>query len=573
MTYKEKIFFLLGNRKKGVIKFSIFYFISALLDLLSIGLIVPLITILLTKETISNFYFFNLDFFKISGDTLLAFLTILLILFISKSFITILIQKKLLKFCDEIQLEISQKLFTAFQSMDYKDFISANKSLYIDGIGKWPGHVAQRVIKLSISTIGEFIITFFMVSVMLYTNWKVTIGIFGIIILFTFLYDFIFKKNVTNKAKLSNYHSVGRTKVVEEALGNLKGTKIYNLEKMFLNLISNHIKKDLGVIRNVSVINLIPRHAFEILAFAIIFIVFFFTYKSGTDISTVFSQLSVFLIAGLRLKPFSEILTLGLIRIRTAKDSVDRIVHFFEKSKIKDQIFPEKKLSVNFEFEKLKISNLSFNYDQKEILKNINLEILKNSFIGITGRSGSGKSTIIDIITGFLKPTKGDLYVNDKILNFDNYYLREKIAYITQDPYVMDETLEKNITLETDNINIDMKKIEDIINLLNIQDLKKRLMNDSETIKNQIMYRKVSISGGEKQLIAIARALYFDREILILDEATNALDQENMKRVFVYLEKLKNNKTIIIISHQKDVLKYCDKVYNLENKTISELIN
>ena len=98
-------------------------------------------------------------------------------------------------------------------------------------------------------------------------------------------------------------------------------------------------------------------------------------------------------------------------------------------------------------------------------------------------------------------------------------------------------------------------------------------MNAAGTAKNQIMYRKISISGGEKQLIAIARALYFDREILILDEATNALDQENMNRVFTYLEKLKKNKTIIIISHQKDVLKYCDKVYNLENKTIGELIN
>ena len=161
MTYKEKIFFLLGDKKKSVIKFSIFYFISALLDLLSIGLIVPLITILLTKETVSNFYFFNLDFFNISDDTIFIFLIFLLILFISKSFITILIQKKLLKFCDEVQLEISQKLFNAFQSIDYKDFISAHKSLYIDGIGKWPGHFAQRVIKLSISTIGESIIIFF----------------------------------------------------------------------------------------------------------------------------------------------------------------------------------------------------------------------------------------------------------------------------------------------------------------------------------------------------------------------------------------------------------------------------
>ena len=571
MTFKEKIFFLLGNKKNKIYKFSFFYFISSFFDLLSIGLIVPLITIFISGETNADFYFFNLDLFKINNDTIVIFLIILIVLFIFKSLTSIYIQNKLLKFCDKVQLEMSQKLFNAIQNMSYKDFISAHKSLYIDGIGKWPGHFAQRVVKIGISTIGEFIITTLMISVMFYTNWKVTLIIFFVIIFFTFIYDLIFKKKVSDKARLSNYHSVGRTKVAEEAFGNMKGTKIYNLENFFSNLISKHIKGDLNVIRNVAIINLIPRQAYEIIAISIILVVFFISSQSSLDISNIFAQISVFAIAGLRLKPFSEILSLGLVRVRSAKDSMERIIYFLNKSNYMNLDTSANNSYKDFKFEKLLMSNLSFKYNERKILENVNFEIKKNDFIGITGASGSGKSTFVDLITGFLNPTDGKIFINKEEIDLNRYYFKKKIAYITQDAFIMDDNLEKNITLGISEHKINLGKVEKIIDLLKIENLRKQLLNENESIKDKIFYRKISLSGGEKQLIAIARALYFDREILILDESTNSLDEINTKTVFTYLNNIRSEKTIIVISHQKNVLKYCNKVYNLENKKLYEI--
>ena len=238
----------------------------------------------------------------------------------------------------------------------------------------------------------------------------------------------------------------------------------------------------------------------------------------------------------------------------------DRLFGKVNKSKFKNRL----KFS-----EKISLKGIFYNYPNSErtAVKNINLDISIGSRIGIVGTTGSGKTTLVDIILGLLKMQKGTLTVDDKIL--DEYNLRSwqyLIGYVPQSIYLSDDTLSANIAfgMETDKINYDaVEKASKIANLHNF------VINDLPKKYNTLIgERGVRLSGGQRQRIGIARALYHNPKVLILDEATSALDNTTERNVMDGINKLGENMTIIIIAHRLSTLKNCDKIYLLENGQI-----
>ena len=224
---------------------------------------------------------------------------------------------------------------------------------------------------------------------------------------------------------------------------------------------------------------------------------------------------------------------------------------------------------MNFE-NNIIFKNIGFKFtsDSEEILKNINLKIKKNEFIAIVGKTGSGKTTFLNLLMGLLEPTSGQITVDDRDIYNDVEKWRSNLGFVPQNINLLDDSLKKNIAYGlVDNLISEVK----IKKSMELSQLSTFLENSKEQLDRSIGESGIKISGGQKQRIAIARALYNNPEILIFDEPTSSLDPVTTSKLFDTLKKLNNEKTIILVSHDIRDFSIFDKVYEIKNQSIVKL--
>ena len=221
-------------------------------------------------------------------------------------------------------------------------------------------------------------------------------------------------------------------------------------------------------------------------------------------------------------------------------------------------------------FESLELNNINFSYDShRVILKNINLKINAGDKLCIIGESGSGKTTLLSIVMGLLDIDSGDFDLNkqkiskESLSNFQN-----QIGYVTQDIFISDDTILNNIAIGAKNSEIDMSKIDNVIKMSNLNDL----IQDSEGgLQAKVGSKGVKLSGGQIQRIGIARALYRDPNIIFFDEATSSLDDKNESIILENIFKVFGKRTLIFVTHKKQLVKYFDKVIKIQNGKLETL--
>ncbi len=218
------------------------------------------------------------------------------------------------------------------------------------------------------------------------------------------------------------------------------------------------------------------------------------------------------------------------------------------------------------------MKNISFKYKNSdiEVFNNINFDLEKNDCIGIIGESGSGKTTFVDMMLGLLQPTNGKMYLNDQYIEKFSSNLINKIAYLPQEPIILDEKIKTNISLEINENLININKINQALLRSNFKKVLNNLPQGFETV---IGDGGIRLSGGQNKRLALARAFYHGKNIIIMDEATSSLDLETENYIADQIKELKGKITIIIISHQLNILKYCNKIYKVDNKNINLVKN
>jgi ABC-type bacteriocin/lantibiotic exporter with double-glycine peptidase domain len=486
----------------------------------------------------------------------------LVIIFLLKSalvFFTNLIQSKIFT---DIHFRLANKLLLSYLNKDYNFFFSRNRAKLAFNIANEIEQICIRLINPILNIISETIIVILILSFFIY-QFKNFLIYFIMFVSFYLLFYF-FTKNISFKlGEVRKHNELNKAAILKDIFNGIKQIKMQNIEIFFYNQFGKLNQRALNAFVKSSVIGFLPKIIIELIV--IIFIasfIIYFNYKN--EIKEAIPILGITFLLVVRLMPsLNKIIT----ALNTVKFTMPSLQNIYKDLTDTD----EKKNTTNeineliFLNKNIQLENITFQYKnfKKKILENANLEIVKNSFIGIKGPSGSGKTTLIDIIAGLLKPTSGHILIDD--VNINNLHLNKIIGYMGQETFLFNDKLIKNIALGVEENKINLKKINQTLNLAKLDDFTFNLPGKLDFIIGE---NGINISGGEKQRIGIARLLYFDYPVIIFDEATNALDSNNESEILETIYSLKGLKTIILISHKIENLKKCDNIYEIKEGKI-----
>ena len=578
INYLKKINDLLNSEQKKTGIYLLFVIFSSMIfEVLTLGFLFQFLkNISLTgsspfEEVISNlFYKYGINLNEVE-ITLVLFFTVFVI-FVVKNFLLILVAYKEGKFIFYLRAYFSENLFSSYQKKPYSYFFNINSSKIINNITVETNHLTIALLSLS-KIILESVTLFGILIFLLILNVKTAIIII-LLVLFFVIAIFYFNKNKLaqlGKDRITILNK--RLKVVQEIFGNIKLTKIK--EKKNDTLFNDFISNNLANAKNsfeTSIRNALPRPLFEI--YIILIFSIFFIYFLINDLSLIkfLPSVGVYLAAGYRVMP-SLVKIIASIQLFSYNiQSIDPIKLDFNKNIKKDT--SENKRNIIFEnikFEKkISFKGVSYSYEKdqnKTILKNINLDIEKNSHLGIIGETGSGKSTFVDLLLGLIHPSKGSILVdNIKITeNIDGW--QKLIGYVPQDIFLNDSSIKKNVAYGVEESEINENQIISSLKLADIYDF---VAKNPQGLNTELGEKGIKLSGGQKQRLAIARALYFNPQVIIFDEATSSLDYSTESNIIRSLDKVKKDKTLITITHRKNTLLNCDKIYEIKDKELIE---
>tara|TARA_B100000795_G_scaffold186521_1_gene141763 strand:+ start:15 stop:1001 length:987 start_codon:yes stop_codon:yes gene_type:complete len=313
-----------------------------------------------------------------------------------------------------------------------------------------------------------------------------------------------------------------------------------------------------------------PRHILEVLFVCFFVALVTITLLLGDGMQTLLSTVGIFGVAALRLIPSVNMLFANLIQLRHTRNSISRLYNdLIEIEKL--GLTPTDTITNKTDntFESLKVSNVSFSYPKmkSESIKQVSFYIKKGESVGLMGPSGSGKTTLVDILLGLLEPSAGAIKYNGSDLGKRMQAWRSQVAYLPQQVFIMDNTLRCNVALGVEENDIDDTRVNESLRQAFLPEVVEQLPEGIDTVLGE---RGVRLSGGQRQRVALARAFYHGRNVLVMDEATSALDNETEHEIVEEIRKLQGVKTLIVIAHRLTTLKYCDRIFKLENGEIIE---
>lgn len=559
-TYKYKFFFLI-----------FLTFLVALLEMLSMGLVIPIAYFFFNNQT-SDIYLVNLffDFIKyLSNLYNVQELTILFLIV----FFTFLIKFLFLlffiffqsNFNANLQVLISSQMLKKFKDMSFSAYSIKNSSSLLRNVNNETSILTNNISLPIIQITSESLVIIGMVFLLFLIDFSVTI--ITIIIFFSagFFLLSLTKKKLVKAGKNRQEHDAKRINALNLIYGGFKELKVLNKINYFILKYIQSNKIYTQAYKQQIALSQLPRLLLEIITISSIIILLFYMLQKDRTYIEVLTYLSIFAGCSFKIMPSANRILRSLQLLKFGKSSLNMINNFLnEKNEINKYENDFSEYSDNKFF--LNIEKLNFFYvnklgEKKYILKNLNLNIEKNSSIGIIGESGSGKTTLFNLISGLDMPSSGNIFNFNENIHKDITRWRSQIGYVPQEIFLFEGSIKKNVALS------DHKEISDqkVINSLKLAQIDKFFLGQENGLDTIIGERGVNISGGQKQRIGIARALYNNPKLLILDEATSALNQEIEKEIMHSIYGLQKNLTIIIISHKSSILSQCNIVFKMKD--------
>jgi ATP-binding cassette, subfamily B, bacterial PglK len=557
--------FYYSYSKKHFSKVFFYFFLNILnilLEILGLTAFLFLISFLLNTDNDINFlsiYIPKENYFFILIISILVIYSLKLIFHIFYLYY----EKKIQIIMNEsLFLELMQK----YLFIDYERSSKDNSIIKLRYLtGEIPSAVSYILGHLIITA--ETLYVFGILIFLLSKYFLITIFVLVALIFFSVVYYYLFKKKIISYSKSIILNDNELHKKIVQSIHGLNEIKIYNLEKYFFEKTSKLLEINNKLRLTISLITSIPRYYFEfIILLIIVSIIFILKSVIGYENNQITEILAVLSICLLRSLPsFSKILS-GFQNINNLKASAIVIMKQLEESS--NNYFLEKRVNKeeNNNFKKIELIDVFYKYDELEkyVLENINLKIQSGELIGIYGATGSGKSTLINILCGLIKPTTGDYKINSSLAD---RVPKDLFSIVPQKPLIIDGSIKANIAFGVEDSDVDESRLYKVLEKCELKSFVDKLPNGVNTI---ISENGKNISGGQSQRLAIARAIYLKKKILIMDEATNSLDEKTEKSILNFILNLKNELTIIMISHNMENLNSCDKIYKISDKKLQE---
>ena len=560
--------------KKQKIKFCFLFcliVISGFMELVGISLILPFINVVINPDIIitNKYLAYIYNFFKIENTTnFLIFLAfVLIIVYIIKNFYMLIVYYFQYKILYNAQRDMSLQLIKFYIKQPYSYHLNINTSEMVRIVTQDTLNISNFLTNLFF-LFTELIVLILVISFLFFINKIVTCVL---LLMFFVVFWGLFRK-LKPKLKLFSVNNqqnhTGMIKWIQQALGAIKDIKILQKEQFFIDKYYDNSIKFTSAQKYYNFLQQFPRLFIESFVVCVIILVIIFLLFKGIDATSIVVQMAVFAMAAFRLMPSMNRIQGALNTLIYYRPSIDVVYRDLKNTKKKNYFECDENKSIDLK-NKIFVNNISYKYPntEKYIFNNVSLTIEKGTSIGFVGPTGSGKTTIVDIILGLLNPTEGSITVDNVDIHKNKKNWFSKIGYVPQFIYLTDDTIRNNI-LFYDDTNVDEKLLRTVIKQSQLEDFINSLPDKLETIVGE---RGIKLSGGQRQRIGIARALYNKPELLVLDEATSALDNETEKAVMQAIESLYGKITMIVIAHRLTTIEKCDNIFELKNGIINKI--
>ena len=575
-NYIHEIRFLLDKEVYKIIPVIFIIIFSSLFDLLGLSLIGAYGAIILDSSSfwlfLSDYSFLeNLNSFN--DEDLILFLGVVLLLSFLLKFIFLLLSfYQIFKFSAMQQLKLQKRLMKYLLEQDYEEFIQSKTGEALASITSF-----TRTYEMVLSSLLQLLSNFFVVSsvilILAFVSFKSLAALFISVGLFLYLFNFLFGSKIQKYGAAFMKGVTRMTKGVSETLLGLKEIKTLNKEKFFRESFDEGAEALANSQFKLNVLSTVPRNLIEVILIAFLVSLVGITIYTDGDLAEVLVVLGVFVAATIRITPMISQIQVSFNNLAFGRDPISSLYKDLLTKREKSSNY---NLSKNFNaiqgketFKEIILKGVSYSYpnSNENSLNDISIKIEKGDYLGFVGPSGAGKTTLIDVLLGLLRPSKGTIEFNGKDIQSDLQSWRAFIAYLPQEIFLIDDSIEQNILLGEEVIDGTKNKLKDSISS---SMLDKFISTLPEKMETRLGDRGVRLSGGQRQRVALARAFFHEREILVLDESTSSLDAKTEDEIIQQLLSIKGQRTIISISHRIRTLKNCDRIYRLENGKISE---
>lgn len=573
----KKILRILDAKQKRTMVLLVFVMlIGAILEALGITMVIPVMQAIVNPDAIETNEYHMGDLYTLLGCTsvrqfAVVMMIAIIVVFAVKNIYLFLEQKLLLNFIYKNQFATSNRMMINFMKRPYEYYLNANTSIIQRGITSDINNVYALILNI-LQLTSEIIVFVILVLVLLAVDPGMTISIAVLLILVLLLIKKFLKPVMLKAGKDNQDYYASLFRWIAESVDAIKEIKIANRENYFITEYAKCGKGYVDAVRKYNLCSATPRLLIEwiFIAGIVLYMIVQVLTMEG-DLTSLVPQLTAFGLAAARLLPSANRMNTYMTNISYFQPFLDNVSDNLQEEihdetisydvKDYDPGVRAKKLPVT---KTIEMKDIVYHYPNSDVFIFNHAEVVfpVGKSIGIVGTSGGGKTTLIDIMLGLLKPQEGVILADgvDVTTNYQGWL--RNIGYIPQQIYMLDTNIRKNVAFGVPEEEIDDKKVWAALKEAQLDEHVKSLPDGLDT---EIGQHGIRFSGGQRQRIGIARALYEDPEVLVLDEATSALDNDTEAAIMDSVNRLHGRKTLIIIAHRLQTIEKCDIVYRVEN--------